>query len=135
MKRRQIRYCLYHQLTFIFCSLFGGHSGGGVQHSCSMTHVRTLDRPKRAVIQVESVFRLCVGLAGCQPSILGGTGHRNLEAAERIALPIICFASRRLAVLATPPLRSSLSSCIGTIRRTTTLHDMPTRSPQMAEIG
>ena len=31
----------------------------------------------------------------CRPTIL--------EAAERIALPMICFASRRLSVLATPP--------------------------------
>ena len=29
--------------------------------------------------------------------------HKTLEAAGRIALPMICFAGRRLAVLATPP--------------------------------
>lgn len=32
-----------------------------------------------------------------------GLQPQTLEAAERIALPMICFASRRLAVLATPP--------------------------------
>ena len=31
------------------------------------------------------------------------TSSRNLEAVGRIALPMICFAGRRLAVLATPP--------------------------------
>src|SRR5579859_3331296 len=29
--------------------------------------------------------------------------HKTLEVAGRIALPMICFAGRRLAVLATPP--------------------------------
>jgi hypothetical protein len=29
--------------------------------------------------------------------------RKIVEAAERIALPMICFAGRRLAVLATPP--------------------------------
>ena len=53
---------------------------------------------------------MCVGLAGYMAWDLRRTGHRNLEAAERIALPIICFASRRLAVLATPPL-SAATSC------------------------
>ena len=28
---------------------------------------------------------------------------KELEAVERIALPMVCFAGRRLAVLATPP--------------------------------
>ena len=31
------------------------------------------------------------------------TSSRNLQVAGRIALPMICFAGRRLAVLATPP--------------------------------
>src|SRR5438270_2808860 len=45
--------------------------------------------------------------SGLQAASLGSGSNQpqKLEAAERIALPIICFASRCLAVLATPPLR------------------------------
>src|SRR5216684_2286046 len=38
--------------------------------------------------------------------------HNFLEAAGRIALPMICSAGRRLAVLATPPQLCSRSSTI-----------------------
>src|SRR6266700_5343117 len=40
---------------------------------------------------------------GCPPLFLLIHTRRKLEAAGRIALPMICFADRRLAVLATPP--------------------------------
>ena len=41
------------------------------------------------------------------------TTSANLEAAGRIALPMICFAGKRLAVLATPPSKSCAPGLVG----------------------